>query len=100
MTKIAARIKNVKDTINSACNRADRDPDEVKLVVVTKSVTIEAVKEVLNLGVTDLGENRVQQLKKISAEVSTGYKHFLHKGLSASVFNIKEHRETAIHFAC
>lgn len=70
MTKIAARIKHVKDTINSACNRADRDPEEVKLVVVTKSVTIEAVREVLNLGVTDLGENRVQQLKKISTEVS------------------------------
>ena len=70
MTKIAAKIKQIKDTINSACTRAGRDPDKVKLVVVTKSVTIEAVKEVINLGVTDLGENRVQQLKKISSEVA------------------------------
>ena len=70
MTKIAARIKHIKDTINSACNRVGRDPDEVKLVVVTKSVTIEAVKEVINLGVTNFGENRVQQLKKISADVT------------------------------
>src|SRR4030042_5910416 len=74
MTKIAARIKHVKDTINSACNRVGRNPDEVKLVVVTKSVTIEAVKEVINLGVTDLGENGVQQLKKISSDVAD----FLH----------------------
>ena len=70
MTKIAARIKQIKDTINSACVRVGRDPAEVKLVVVTKSVTIEAVKEVINQGVTDLGENRVQQLKKISSEVA------------------------------
>jgi len=69
MTKIAARIRHIKDTINSACNRVGRDPSDVKLVVVTKSVTIEAVKEVINLGITDLGENRVQQLKKISSEV-------------------------------
>ena len=89
MTKIAARIKHIKDTINSACNRMGRDPDEVKLVVVTKSVTIEAVKEVINLGVTDLGENRVQQLKKISSEVAD----FLHEsdGNSATPKEINWH---------
>jgi len=70
MTKISARIKQVKGIINSACMRAERDPEEVKLVVVTKSAGIEAVKEVINLGFTDLGENRVQQLKKISTEVT------------------------------
>ncbi|MHC4324797.1 MAG: YggS family pyridoxal phosphate-dependent enzyme [Planctomycetota bacterium] len=70
MTDIAARIKNIQSTIDSACNRVGRDPDGVKLVVVTKSVTIDAVKEVINLGITDLGENRVQQLKKISSEVT------------------------------
>jgi pyridoxal phosphate enzyme (YggS family) len=75
MIKIAARIKHIKGTINSACNRVGRNPDEIKLVVVTKSVTIEAVKEVINLGVTDLGENRVQQLKKIYSEVAD----FLHE---------------------
>jgi pyridoxal phosphate enzyme (YggS family) len=70
MTKIAARIKQIKDAINSACMRASRDPSEVKLVVVTKSADIEAVKEVINLGFTNLGENRVQQLKKVFTEVA------------------------------
>ena len=74
MTKIAARIKQIKGTINSACMRAGRDPGKVKLVVVTKSTDIEAVKEVINLGFTDLGENRVQQLKKVFTEVAD----FLH----------------------
>jgi pyridoxal phosphate enzyme (YggS family) len=70
MTTIAERIKHLKDTINSACARVGRNPGEIKLVVVTKSTTIDAIKEVIRLGLTDLGENRVQQLKKVSAEVA------------------------------
>ncbi|MHC4750938.1 MAG: YggS family pyridoxal phosphate-dependent enzyme [Planctomycetota bacterium] len=72
MTKISERIKRIKDSINSACVRFGRKAGEVKLVVVTKSANIEAVKEVIHLGLTDLGENRVQQLKKVSTEV-TGF---------------------------
>ena len=70
MVKISERIERIKDTIKSTCARLGRDPREVKLVVVTKSATIEAVKEVIYLGCTDLGENRVQQLKKVSAQVA------------------------------
>ena len=70
MKKISERVKRVKDTINSTCARLGRDPGEVKLVVVTKSAAIEAVKEVIHLGFTDLGENRVQQLKKVSAQIA------------------------------
>ena len=70
MTKISERIKRVKDTINSTCSRIGRGHSEIKLVVVTKSATIEGIKEVIRLGFIDLGENRVQQLKKVSAHVA------------------------------
>ncbi len=70
MTKISERIERVKDTINSTCVRLGRDPGEVKLVVVTKAAEIEAIQEVIRLGFTELGENRVQQLKKVSAQIS------------------------------
>jgi pyridoxal phosphate enzyme (YggS family) len=70
MAKISERLKRIKDAIKSACVRRGRDPGEVKLVVVTKSADIEAVKEVIQLGFTELGENRVQQLKKVSAQVA------------------------------
>jgi pyridoxal phosphate enzyme (YggS family) len=69
MTKISERIKRVTESIASACARVGREPSEVTLVVVTKSADIEAVKEVLRLGMTELGENRVQQMKKVSAQV-------------------------------
>ena len=70
MTKIAEKIKRLKGTIESACARAGRDPAEIKLVVVTKSTTVDKIQEVIRLGYTDLGENRVQRLKKISSQIS------------------------------
>jgi pyridoxal phosphate enzyme (YggS family) len=69
MSKISERIERVTGNINSACARAGRDPERIKLVIVTKSAPFEAVKEVIKLGFTELGENRVQQLKKISTQV-------------------------------
>ncbi len=69
MVKIEERIKRVKETIASACERADRDTAEITLVVVTKSATIEVIEEVLRFEIVDLGENRVQQLKKVYAQV-------------------------------
>ena len=76
MSKISERIQRVKDTIESVCGRVGRNPEQIKLVVVTKSAAIEGVKEVIKLGLTDLGENRVQQLKKVSGQVA----EFLEKG--------------------
>jgi pyridoxal phosphate enzyme (YggS family) len=70
MAKISERIERVKDAINSACARVGRDPGEVKLVIVTKSAAIEGIKEVIRLGFTDLGENRVQQLKRVSLQIA------------------------------
>ena len=70
MAKIAERIKRVNDTICASCQKANRNPAEVKLVVVTKSASEEQIGEVLRFGITDLGENRVQQLRKVAAQMS------------------------------
>ncbi len=70
MTKIAERIKCVQETIAAACARSGREPQDVRLVVVTKSADIQQIKEVIRLGFNHLGENRVQQLKKVSAQVA------------------------------
>jgi pyridoxal phosphate enzyme (YggS family) len=76
MIKIPERIKCVENTISSACARVGRDVSEIKLVIVTKSATIEAIKEVIHLGFANLGENRVQQLKKVSTQIA----EFLERG--------------------
>jgi pyridoxal phosphate enzyme (YggS family) len=70
MARIAERIKHVEATVAAACARVNRDPEEVRLVVVTKSAEIEQIQEVISLGYNHLGENRVQQLKKISSQIA------------------------------
>ena len=62
MSKIADKIESVKENVAAACRRVGRDPDEVKIVIVTKSASIEDVKEIVQLGFTDLGENRLVHL--------------------------------------
>jgi PLP dependent protein len=69
MSRIAEKIKYIEDAIAAACARSKRDPQEVRLVVVTKSADFEQIKEVLQLGYSHFGENRVQQLKKIAAQI-------------------------------
>ncbi|MBN1795118.1 MAG: YggS family pyridoxal phosphate-dependent enzyme [Sedimentisphaerales bacterium] len=69
MTKTEERIKQLNKNIKETCARCGRDPAEVKLVIVTKSAQFEAVKDVINLGYTELGENHVQQLKKVAAQI-------------------------------
>jgi pyridoxal phosphate enzyme (YggS family) len=69
-TKITERIRRVEGTIAEACARAHREPGDIRLVVVTKSAEIEQIEEVIHLGYTHLGENRVQQLKKVAAQVA------------------------------
>jgi len=70
MLRIADRVKHVEETIRAACARSGREPEDVRLVVVTKSAEVEAIKEVVRLGYTHLGENRVQQLKRVATQLT------------------------------
>ena len=67
MNKISDNLKRVQDNIAAACQRCGRQTSEITTVVVTKSANIDMIKQVVRLGCTDLGENRVQHLK-ITAE--------------------------------
>lgn len=69
MSKIADRLKQVKENIASACAHSGRNEKDVKLVIVTKTVTLESIKEVIKLGCIELGENRVQQLKQVATDI-------------------------------
>lgn len=48
----------IKELIKMACNRVNRDASEVKIIAVTKYVSVERTKEALAAGISHLGENR------------------------------------------
>lgn len=61
---VPENFKIVMDRIAAAAKRAGRDPVSVKLVVVTKTVSGEKVREAVSAGARVLGENRVQEAKE------------------------------------
>jgi hypothetical protein len=56
---VAERIRRVEQAVASAATKAGRDPAEVTLVAVSKSVGREAVDEAHAAGIRNFGENRV-----------------------------------------
>lgn len=65
---IADQLESVRERIVRACARAGRPPHEVTLVGVTKTFPIDAVLAARECGLSDFGENRVQELvEKVDA---------------------------------
>ena len=65
---IAANLRGVRQRMARACERAGRDPRSVRLVGVSKTFPLDYVRAAAAAGLTDLGENRVQEaLDKIAA---------------------------------
>jgi pyridoxal phosphate enzyme (YggS family) len=67
---LAEKLLEVKERIAAAAGKARRDPAGITLVAVTKTAAPEQVREVLQLGVADLGESRVQMLAQRTAQVN------------------------------
>lgn len=55
-------LKIVEDKISEAALKSNKTREDIKLVAVTKTHGIEAILEAIENGVTDIGENRVQEL--------------------------------------
>ena len=55
---IAERYEKVEEELAQECALAGRDPKEVRLVAVSKTVGVEGVGEAYAAGARDFGENR------------------------------------------
>ena len=67
--QIETNLQTVRARIEAACAAADRDPGEVTLVVVTKFHPPADIAHLVDLGVTDIGENRDQEASAKIAEL-------------------------------
>jgi len=63
-SSVFENIKEVCRIISRGAMKADRSPDEVRLVVVTKTVGVKAIQEAVDSGMRLFGENRVQEAKR------------------------------------
>src|SRR5436190_15226545 len=58
------RIEGVRQRMRDAAQRANRTVEEITLVAVSKTHPAEAIQAALDAGLTDFGENRVQEAEQ------------------------------------
>jgi len=60
MSIILENLRGVQGRIEGAARKAGRDPGGVKLICVTKAAEIDQLREIVNAGIIEIGENRVK----------------------------------------
>lgn len=68
-TALAQRLTRVRARIAAAADRSSRAREEVSLIAISKTQPSAVVSKLIELGATDIGENRVQEAEEKIAEV-------------------------------
>ena len=58
---LPARFEDIRERVRKAAVRANRDPAEITIIGIGKTHPTSALQEALHAGISDLGENRVQE---------------------------------------
>lgn len=85
---LATRVAAVRSRIAAAAEAAGRDPAEVTLVAVSKTHPPALLEQALAAGVTDLGENRVEELVAKRPLVAGARWHFIGRLQSRAVSDV------------
>ena len=75
MEEIIKNYNTVLEQIRISADEADRNMDEIKLIIVTKKFDVESIKPLLDIGHLYYGENRVQEAKDKWPNLMNEYKN-------------------------
>ena len=64
MSRIEENLKEIKSRIRQAAVKSGREGKNIQLVVVTKTVGLDRIKEAIKCGIEIIGENRVQEAEE------------------------------------
>ena len=74
---IKENLLEVREKIKAAANEAGRKPEDITLIAVTKTHPPKLINEALTLGVTDIGENKVQEVLEKYEAVNSASWHLI-----------------------
>ena len=75
MEEIIKNYNTVLEQIRISADEADRNMEEIKLIIVTKKFDVESIKPLLDIGHLYYGENRVQEAKDKWPNLMNEYKN-------------------------
>ena len=61
---IEQNLKDVKEKITKSALRVYRHPEDIKLVAVTKTFSVDIINKAIDLGINSIGETKIQEAKK------------------------------------
>ncbi|HNM32527.1 MAG TPA: YggS family pyridoxal phosphate-dependent enzyme [Chitinophagales bacterium] len=64
MQEIIGNIEQIQKRINNACEKCNRNPKDIKLLLATKTVSPERIKTAIQNGAILIAENKIQELKE------------------------------------
>lgn len=59
---ICSNLEKVRERVRAAELRSGREPGDVSIIAVTKTVEVERIRNAIDCGIKDIGENRVQEI--------------------------------------
>lgn len=68
--EVAANLAAVHERVRLACSAAGRDPAEVRLIAVTKTFPASDVRILVELGISEIGENREREAADKATELA------------------------------
>ena len=71
MTDIQKNLETIKNRIQKTAIKFDRNPSDIKLIVVTKKFDFEKIKPLIDAGHLFFGENKVQEAEKKWSKTSS-----------------------------
>ena len=77
MASIQENLSRLQDRIAAAAARVGRDPSSIALVAVSKTKPVSLIVEAIDAGVTDIGENRVQEAQSKHPQIDRSVKWHL-----------------------
>ncbi len=87
---IKENVIGIRDLIQKNCLKVERNPSKVKLLPVTKTRSIQEIKELVTLGFREFGENKIQELLSKAKQLSGIKWHFIGNIQSNKVKKIVE----------
>jgi pyridoxal phosphate enzyme (YggS family) len=91
--QVQRHVEDVRSRIEAAAARSGRDPDDVSLIAVTKTVEAERIRWAIDAGVRDLGENYVRDLGRKRDEIGDGIWHFIGTLQSSTAHRVADHAD-------
>ncbi len=96
---LSRNIEIIREKINIAATKANRNPNDIKLLAVTKTRSIETIEEALSNNIEFIGENKVQEAEDKIPHLKEKFKefHFIGHLQSNKINKLMKLKPTLIH---